>query len=77
MKKMPKLENGMFGIEADGDKFVVVNDHLVYQSGLYEDVSYFDENGYGEYEGQIAKLVIGCKCFNDLEDGTGTVIFEI
>lgn len=77
MKKMPKLENGMFGIEDDGDQFVVVNGYLVYRNGMYEDVSYFDENGYGEYEGRIVKLVNGCKCFADLEDGTGTVIFKI
>lgn len=50
--EMPELKTGMFGIENDGECFVVVGDLIVYEGGRYEDVDTF--NNYGDIEGWMA-----------------------
>ena len=44
------LKNGVFGVMSNGSKFVVVNDHIVYQHGTYESVKAFaDEKKRSPY----------------------------
>lgn len=45
-KKMTRadLKNGMFGRLSNGDYFVVVGNNLIYQSGEFERIEYFNDN---------------------------------
>lgn len=38
------LKNGMFGKLSNGEYFVVVGDNLIYQSGEFEFIRYFDKD---------------------------------
>lgn len=76
--KIPGLKTGMFGIEDDGECFVVVNEDIVYEGGQHEEVSLVDE--YGNFtrapECHIVKLFIDCSCFKQAKDGRATLIWE-
>lgn len=67
---MPKLTTGMFGVEDDGDMFVVVNNLIVYRDGCWEDVSDM------EVDSDFIVALYDCRCFNDIEDGSATVIWK-
>lgn len=58
------MTNGRFGKTNEGDKFVVVNDLVVYQDGQFD---YVDSFLKGSYECTISKLVDDCKCFNSID----------
>ena len=72
---MPALTTGMFGKEEDGDIFVVVGDLIVYKSGLWESVKDIT-NRSGYYGGENIVGLYDCKCFDEVEDGTATVLWE-
>lgn len=67
---MPKLTTGMFGVEDDGDMFVVVNNLIVYRDGCWENVSDM------EVDSDPIVALYDCQCFNDIEDGSATVIWK-
>lgn len=66
---MPELKNGMFGMEHDGELFVVVDDMAVYQMGLCEDVDFlvtFDK----------IKALYESTCFKQIKDGRAKMIWS-
>lgn len=67
---MPKLETGMFGIEEDGDIFVVAGDLIVYQSGMYETVDYAENPNH-----KITALYEAVS-FDMVKGGDAEVIWE-
>lgn len=71
---MPKLTNGMFGKEDDGDIFVVVGDKLVYKSGLWESVSDMESGTY--FGGDCIVALYEANCFEDVKDGTAELIWK-
>lgn len=70
-KEMPKLTNGMFGVDEEGTAFVVVNDILVYQDGMLDRLG--DEI---ECPANFIATLYKCECFRDIEDGSAEVIWE-
>lgn len=76
-KFMPKdLKSGMFGETNDTDKFVVVNDILVFKSGSYQPIADFDDNlCSGSYK--IVRVKTGCKSFMQYVDSKdGTIVYN-
>lgn len=76
-KFMPKdLKSGMFGETNDADKFVVVNDILVFKSGSYQPIADFDDNlCSGSYK--IVRVKTGCKSFMQYVDSKdGTIVYN-
>lgn len=59
------LKNGVFGILSDGSKFVVVNDFMVYEDGMFDDIDNLNDDLSFEFD-KIMKLKVGCKCFNSV-----------
>lgn len=55
--KRKLLKNGIFGIMDTGDRFVIVDDEFVYESGEYDLTSYCDKDLNLKYR-SVEKLVI-------------------
>lgn len=74
--KPDKFETGMFGEMNDGDRFVVVNDILVFKDGSYQPIADFDNNlTSGHYK--VMKVKTGCDSFMQYNDSKkGTVVYE-
>lgn len=72
---IPELKTGMLGKENDGELFVVVGDHILYEGGCYKDIANLDENLEFIDGGHICELYEG-KCFADVKDGTATLIWK-
>lgn len=75
------LKTGMFGVMTNGAKFVVVNDHIVYQNDGFDCVESFKDNmGYLLYA--IDKVWTGVRSFRMLDrviEGTadyGTLVYD-
>ena len=69
--KMPKLTTGMFGVDVDGEMWVVVNDHLIYRNcGKCEYVSFMEEHP------ELIKAIYDAICFLQIQDGEAEVIWE-
>lgn len=76
-KFMPKdLKTGMFGETDDGDRFVVVDDILVFKNGSYQPISDFDDDlCSGHY--YIMKVKTDCTSFMQYAaSDCGTVIYD-
>lgn len=70
-KPMPKLVTGMFGMEHDGEKFVVAGERVVYQqSGKCEEVAYIEDHP------ELIKALYDAICFLQIDDGDAEVIWE-
>lgn len=69
-KFTPKnLKTGMFGITNDGEKFVVVNNYLVFQKGISLSIKDLDENLEHIYKNmRIESVYSNMLEFNDLND---------
>lgn len=69
-KFTPKnLKTGMFGITNDGEKFVVVNNYLVFQKGISLSIKNLDENLEHIYKNiRIESVYSNMLEFNDLND---------
>lgn len=67
---MPKLTTGMFGVHADGDPFVVVNDILVFLSGKWGTVDFYQNCP------KFIKALYKAHCFNTIKEGNGVLIWE-
>lgn len=74
VKEMCKT--GVFGIMSDGDKFVVVNDIIVYSNGNFDQLGNMSEDGnYSFYK--VEKLVKNCNSFQELDHLTEKdIIFD-
>lgn len=68
------MTTGVYGETTKGDRFVVIDDNVIYQDGDYDKVNELASNRCFGYE--VAKLVKDCRSFKMLEDGGGTVIYE-
>ena len=71
-KPMPELTTGTFGEMWDGERFVIVNDHVVYQqSGQLDDVWYVTKHP------ELVKALYDSPCcFGMIEYGVADVIWE-
>lgn len=70
------LKSGMFGETNDTDKFVVVNDILVFKNGSYQPVSNYDNNLCSGAH-KIMRVKTGCKSFMQYVDSNdGTIVYE-
>lgn len=69
------MVNGIFGENNYGDEFVIVNDHLVYQDGGFDDVSVMAKR-IKNNDHRVVKLVKGVWSFDQYENGHGEVIFD-
>lgn len=69
------MVNGIFGENNYGDEFVIVNDHLVYQDGSFDDISAMAKRTKNN-DYRVVKLVKGVWSFNQYESGRGEVIFD-
>ena len=69
-KFTPKdLKTGMFGVTDDGEKFVVVNNYLVFQKGTALSIKNLDENLEHIYKNiRIESIYSNMLEFNDLND---------
>lgn len=70
------LETGMFGETDDGDRFVVVNDTLVFKNGSYQPISDFDDDLCSGFY-YITKVKTDCKSFMQYNSSdSGTVVYR-
>ena len=73
------LKTGMFGVLNTGDKFVIVNDKIVYQDGGYNNISSIITDNYFNY---IQKLYEGVSSFRMLDRNLkgetvyGTLVYD-
>ena len=70
-----ELKTGMLGKENDGEVFVVVGDHLLYEGGCYEDIADLNDKLEWNDDGYITELYEG-KCFDDVHKGGATLIWQ-
>lgn len=68
--EMPKLTTGMFGIEFDGECFVVVNDNCVYEGGLCEGVRFMNSHP------EKIKALYKSDCFKQIKDNRAELIWK-
>lgn len=59
------LKTGMFGVMDNGDKFVVVNDTLVYQNDGWDNVASLDEN-LSMFFSKVMTVYTNCRSFRHL-----------
>jgi len=72
MKKFTKkdIETGMFGITSRNEKFVIVNDLIVYEKGVYDVVTLLSDDMKFKSGKTIDKLFTGVNSFNMLHNVT-------
>ena len=69
------LRNGMFGVENDGEMFVVVGDKLIYEGGKYSDFDDMNDVLEFDAENYVSELH-KATCFNEVKDGRSELIWK-
>ena len=69
------LKPGMFGKDSDGDLFVVVGDKLIYENGLFDDVSDMTDTMEFPNGANISELY-EANCFEAVKDCTANLIWK-
>jgi hypothetical protein len=74
------LKTGMFGVLSNGDKFVVVNDHLVYQDDGYDHIAtMFENDGAHDYIDKVWDGIPSFRMLDRVISGTanyGTLVYD-
>ena len=69
------LRNGMFGVENDGEMFVVVGERLIYEGGKYSDFQDMNDNMEFDEENYVRE-VHEATCFKEVKEGRSKLIWE-
>ena len=69
------LRNGMFGVETDGEVFVVVGDKLIYEHGRYSDFDDMDDNMVFDEENSVIEIH-EATCFKQVKEGNSKLIWK-
>lgn len=77
--KRKLLKTGVFGVMDNGDKFVVVNDYIVYMDGGFDIVSHCD--GDMKYRNYAVEKLVNCNSFKQLDSaikqmGDNRIIYD-
>lgn len=69
-----ELRTGMFGVDNDGEVFVVVGDKLMYENGQYDNVA--DMNDNLEFANHHIIELHEATCFKMVKEGRSRLIWE-
>lgn len=69
------LRNGMFGVENDGEMFVVVGDRLIYEGGKYSDFDDMNDALEFDDENYVSELH-KADCFKGVKEGRSELIWK-
>ena len=69
-----KLATGMFGVDNEGEVFVVVGDKLMYENGQYDEVAELNDNL--EFPNHHIVELHEATCFKMVKEGRSRVIWK-
>lgn len=70
-----ELKTGMFGMDTNGEAFVIADDKVIFEGGKYNDINDLDENLMFYEDDGIAALY-EARCFQQVKDGRGKLIWK-
>lgn len=70
-----ELKTGMFGMDTNGEAFVIADDKVIFEGGKYNYINDLDENLMFYEDNGIAALY-EARCFQQVKDGRGKPIWK-